>query len=108
LSEEVGEHRPYSRREVAIILIIVVAAALAIGNFTTSTTAVQSSSEGPLTISLNATCNGFGPPTYWGSLNPDDNFTTYKYGFCLFGFWVSNGTPVGGVGPGGTPLGSLA
>ncbi len=95
---EHGQHRPYTRREIAIIIVIILAATLVIGNFTTTTTAVQSASSGPLTISLNATCAGFGAPTYWNSLDPYDNFTTYKYGFCIFGFWVSNGQPIGEVG----------
>lgn len=84
-----------------MIIVIIVAAAAVIGNFTSSTTAVESASSGPLTISLNATCTGFGAPVYWSSLDPDNNFTTYKYGFCLFGFWVSNGHAVGGTVPTG-------
>jgi hypothetical protein len=96
---ETGQHREYTRREIAVIIVIILAAAVLIGNFTTSTTAVESSSSGPLTISLNATCTGFGAPTYWNSLDPDNNVTTYQYGFCLFGFWVSNGHPLGGYVP---------
>ena len=95
MEAETSKHAEYSRRDVVIIVAIVVLGAIVIGNFTTSTTAVQSVSSGPLTISMNATCTGFGPPTYWNSLDPDDNFTTYRYGFCLFGFWVSNGHPIG-------------
>jgi hypothetical protein len=90
-----SEHKPYTRREIVTIIVIIVAAAFAIGNFNTSTTAVQSASVGPLTISENATCAGFGAPTYWNSLDPYNNVTTYQYGFCLFGIWVSNGHAIG-------------
>ena len=99
------EHKPYSRREIAIILLIIVVAAFAIGNFNSSTTAVQSASVGPLTISENASCSGFGEPTYWNSLDPYDNVTTYQYGYCLFGIWISNGHT---IGPGVPTTGSSA
>jgi len=89
------EHKQYTRREIAIILAIIVVAAFVLGNFNSSTVAVQSASEGPLTISENATCSGFGPPVYWNSLDPYNNVTTYQYGFCLFGIWVSNGHSIG-------------
>ena len=81
--------------------MIIIAATAVIGNFTTTTTAVSSASSGILTISENATCSGFGEPTYWNSMDQENNFTTYQYGRCLFGFWVSNGTPVGSA-PTGT------
>ena len=89
------EHRPYTRREIAVILAIIVVAAFVLGNFNSSTVAVQSASEGPLTVSENATCSGFGAPVYWNSLDPYNNVTTYQYGFCLFGIWVSNGHSIG-------------
>lgn len=95
METEPAEHKPFSRKEIAVILVVVVVGAVVIGNFTTSTTAVESASEGPLTISENATCSGFGEPIYSNSLDPYNNFTTYQYGFCLFGFWVSNGHPFG-------------
>lgn len=102
-----SQHKPYTRREIVIIIVIIIVAAFVIGNFNTSTTAVESASDGPLTISENATCTGFGAPTYWNSLDPYNNVTTYQYGFCLFGIWVSNGHPLGaGVPTAGT--GSLA
>ena len=98
---ETTPSKPYSRREIVIIILIIIVAALAIGNFNSTVTTVQSTSSGLLTISLNAICNGFGEPTYWGSLDPDLSFTTYRYGHCLFGFWVSNGQQVGGSGEAG-------
>ena len=98
-----SQHKPYTRREIVIIIIIIIAGAFVIGNFNSSTTAVQSETDGPLTISENATCSGFGVPTYSNSLDPYNNVTTYQYGFCLFGFWVSNGHPMGeGLPTGGT------
>ena len=78
-----------------MIIIIVVVGAFVLGNFNSSTTAVQSTSLGQLTVSENAYCSGFGEPTYSNSLDPYNNVTTYQYGFCLFGFWVSNGHPLG-------------
>jgi hypothetical protein len=90
-----NERKPYTRKEIAIIVVIIVVAAFVIGNFNSSTTAVQSATDGPLTVSENATCYGFGAPTYSNSLDPYNNVTTYQYGFCLFGIWVSNGHPVG-------------
>lgn len=99
MTPEAEEHKAYSRREIAVIIAIIVVAAIVIGNFNTSTSAVESASAGPLTISLNVTCTGFGEPTYWQSLDPYDNVTTYQYGFCLFGFWIPNGHPVGAPSP---------
>lgn len=96
--------RTYTRKEIVIIILIIIAAATVIGNFTTTTTTVQSESSGPLTISFNATCSGFGEPTYWSSIDQDNNFTTYQYGRCLFGFWVSNGQPIGSTESSGAAL----
>jgi hypothetical protein len=88
---ETTERKPYSRREIVIIVIIIIVAALVIGNFNTTTTIISSVSSGPLSISLNVVCNGFGEPTYYNSLDQDLNHTTYQYGHCYFGFWFSNG-----------------
>ena len=89
-----GERRPYSRREVVIILTLVVAGALIVGNFNTTTQSVRTVSSGPLSISLEVVCAGFGEPTYYSTMDPEVNYTTYQYGHCLFGFWVSNGRPI--------------
>jgi hypothetical protein len=96
-------HKPYTRREIVIIILIIIVGAFVIGNFNTSTSAAQSTTDGPLTISENATCSGFGEPTYSNSLDPYNNVTTYQYGICLFGIWVSNGHAIGaGIPSSGT------
>ena len=103
-AEEPEERRSYSRRDILIIVLIILAVATVIGNFTMTTTAVSSVSSGPLTISENATCSGFGEPVYSSSMDSDVNFTSYQYGRCLFGFWVSNGSPVGSDSSGAPAL----
>lgn len=91
---ETTERKPYSRNEIIVIILVVVVAAFVIGNFNSTTESVSTVSSGPLSISLNAVCTGFGEPTYYSTMDPEVNYTTYQYGRCLFGFWVSNGTPV--------------
>lgn len=93
------ERKPYSRREIVIIIIIVIVGAVLIGNFNSTTTTISSVSSGPLSISLNVVCNGFGEPTYYSTLNQDTNYTTYQYGHCYFGFWFSNGENASGSPP---------
>jgi hypothetical protein len=88
---ETADRKPYTRREIIIIIIIIIVAALILGNFNSTTTTISSVSSGPLSISLNAACNGFGEPTYYSSIDQDSNYTTYQYGHCYFGFWFSNG-----------------
>jgi len=88
------KHKPYSRREVGIIVVVMVAGALLVGAFNSTTESIQTVSSGPLSISLNVVCTGFGEPTYYSTMDPEVNYTTYQYGRCLFGFWVSNGTPI--------------
>jgi len=86
-----AEHKPYTRREIIIIVTVIVVAALIIGNFNSTTTVISSVSSGVVSISLNVVCNGFGEPTYYNTMDVDINYTTYEYGHCYFGFWVSNG-----------------
>lgn len=88
------QRRPYSRREIVIIVLIIIVGALVIGNFNSTTTTISSVSSGPLSISLNVVCNGFGEPTYYSTIDQDQNYTTYQYGRCYFGFWFSNGEDV--------------
>lgn len=88
-------HQSYSRRDIAIILVIIVVGAFVIGNFNSSNQEVSGVSSGPLSFSTNVICNGFGEPTYYSSTDQDNNITTYQWGSCYFGFWVSNGQPVG-------------
>ena len=78
-----------------IIVLVVAIVATIIGNFTSTTTAVSTVSSGPLSITENASCSGFAEPVYYSSMDSDVNYTTYAYGHCLFGFWVSDGVPVG-------------
>jgi hypothetical protein len=91
---QTDERKPYTRREIVMIIVVIVVAALIIGNFNSTTEAIQTVSSGPLSISLNVVCTGFGEPTYYSSMDQNLNYTTYQYGRCLFGFWVSNGQPV--------------
>jgi hypothetical protein len=96
---DTAERKPYTRREIIIIIVIIILAALIIGNFNSTTGTIQSVSSGPLSISLNVVCNGFGEPTYYSSLDQDLNYTTYQYGHCYFGFWFSNGEQVNSSNP---------
>lgn len=99
-----GERKPYTRREVIVILIIVVAGTLIVGTFNSTTESIQTVSSGPLSISLNVNCSGFGEPTYYSTLDPEINYTTYAYGHCFFGFWLSNGNAVPSTLSTGEPL----
>ena len=89
------QHQSYTRRDIVIMLIIIVVGAFVIGNFNSSTQMVNGASSGVLSFSTNVVCNGFGEPTYYSSTDQDNNVTTYQYGHCYFGFWVSNGQPIG-------------
>jgi hypothetical protein len=91
--EHMQEHS-YTRREIVIIIIIIVVAAFVIGNFNQTNQVVSGASSGQLSFTTNVICNGFGEPTYYSSTDQDNNVTTYQYGSCFFGFWVSNGQPV--------------
>lgn len=91
---QTAERKPYTRRDVAIIIAVIVVAALIIGNFNSTTEAIQTVSSGPLSISLDVVCTGFGEPTYYSSMDQNLNYSTYQYGHCYFGFWFSNGQPV--------------
>lgn len=91
---ETAEHKSYTRKEVIVIIIIIIIGALIISNFNSTTTTIQSVSSGPLSISYNVICNGFGEPTYYNSIDQDANYTTYQYGHCYFGFWFPNGQEV--------------
>ena len=89
------QHQSYSSRDIVIILLIVFVGALVVGNFNSTTQVVSGASSGPLSFSTNVVCSGFGEPTYYSSTDQDNNVTTYQYGGCYFGFWVSNGHPIG-------------
>lgn len=91
---ETTERKPYTKREVVVIIVIVIVAALLLGELNSTTSTVSSVSSGPLSISEYALCNGFGEPVYFSSMDQDLNFTSYQYGHCLFGFWISNGQTV--------------
>jgi hypothetical protein len=93
---DTAERKPYSRREIIVIIVIIILGALILGNFNSTTTTLQSVSSGPLTISSVVTCNGFGEPIYYSTMDPDLNYTTYQYGHCYFGFWFSNGQQFNG------------
>lgn len=88
---ETAPRKPYTRREIIVIVIILVVAAFGLGALNSTTATVSSVSAGPLSISEYAVCQGFGEPTYYSSMDQDINFTSYQYGRCLFGFWFSNG-----------------
>jgi hypothetical protein len=98
--ETQGERRPYSRREVVIIVIIIIVGAFILGNFNSTTTTLSSVSSGPLSISFNVVCSGYGEPLFYNSLDQSLNYSTYQYGRCYFGFFFSNGQQVNSSLPG--------
>ncbi len=91
---ETRKELSYTRRDIIITVIIILVATLILGDLNTNTQSISTTSDGPLSISTNVTCTGFGEPTYYNTMDPELNYTTYQYGTCFFGFWVSNGQPV--------------
>ena len=80
-----------------MVLVIVAFAAIILGTLNTTTTTVASGTYAGESISIIATCNGFGVPVYsypGSSVLAGYTVSTNSYGSCYFGFYFSNGTPI--------------